>query len=142
MGQTKKCSKCKEFKELTHFYKNRHKSDGLQDRCRVCHKEYLNKWRAENPEKRKQQNARRNHRVNNLRNLYGLSPEDFELMARTQNGLCAICQSLPDQLVVDHCHITGNVRGLLCNKCNRGIGQLNDDIETVRSALEYLERAK
>ena len=73
---------------------------------------------------------------------YGLTLEQYNAMVAERKGLCDICH-LPDRnhkLVVDHDHKTGKNRGLLCRKCNIGIGHLRDDIETLRSAIKYLER--
>lgn len=81
--------------------------------------------------------------------LYGLTIEMFDSMVDSQGGVCAICNR-PEthinprtkklrRLNVDHDHATGKVRGLLCSKCNRGIGQLGDSIELMKAALAYLE---
>lgn len=68
---------------------------------------------------------------------YGLSPEDFEAMHRRQGGRCAICAS-EGQLVVDHCHTTEAIRGLLCNKCNTALGLFRDDPANLIAAAAYL----
>ena len=83
------------------------------------------------------------NRAHRLRSEYGLSVEDYERMYKDQDGLCAICGK-PDQryknLAVDHCHTTGEVRGLLCRLCNTGIGALGDDVAGLLKALKYLEK--
>ena len=91
------------------------------------------KWVMENPEK--QQKIRR-------RSRYGITPEMFDSMVLEQEGLCAICKEQPERLVIDHCHDTGKVRGLLCLKCNSGIGLLRDSASVVENALTYLTRFK
>jgi hypothetical protein len=71
---------------------------------------------------------------------YGISQDDFDRMLEEQSGRCAICGTTPEStLHVDHCHDTLNVRGLLCTKCNIGIGYFNDDVEVMKRAIAYLE---
>lgn len=69
-----------------------------------------------------------------------------EDLLESQEGRCAICgipeEESPRVLVVDHCHKTGETRGLLCGQCNTGIGMMKDNIETVRNAVKYLEQHK
>lgn len=78
---------------------------------------------------------------------YGLTPEQYDEMNGKQNGLCAIC-SKPEitkskvRLAVDHDHKTGYVRGLLCNTCNTALGKFYDNIELLKSAIWYLEKAE
>lgn len=80
---------------------------------------------------------------------YGIDRETWETMAHNQGGLCYICreegftmkEGHEAKLMVDHCHVTGEVRGLLCHNCNRALGLLKDDPRLLRQALEYLEGA-
>lgn len=64
-------------------------------------------------------------------------------MVKNQNGLCQICKSFKSnrksRLCVDHNHLTGKIRGLLCDRCNRAIGLFGDDSNILESALEYLK---
>lgn len=79
---------------------------------------------------------------------YGLSVDDYELLLEAQNFVCAICHKPETRkdgrsgrtiaLAVDHCHSTGRVRGLLCAKCNMGIGHFEDETERLERILEYL----
>jgi hypothetical protein len=60
-------------------------------------------------------------------------------MKKSIDFKCELCNNkLP--LAVDHCHTTGRVRGLLCSKCNTGLGQFNDDINLMKKAVKYLEK--
>jgi hypothetical protein len=69
--------------------------------------------------------------------LYGLTVEEFNELLKLQDKKCAICyKKVP--LDVDHCHDKNRVRGLLCQKCNKGIGLLNDDIQILKNAISYL----
>lgn len=72
---------------------------------------------------------------------YGLSASEYHTMNAAQGGLCAICKRANqggDRLVVDHCHKTGDVRGLLCYRCNVGIGFLNDSPQIMAAARVYV----
>lgn len=78
-----------------------------------------------------------------LRRLYGVAPERYLQLLEAQDGRCAIChrtQPGRNRLSVDHNHLTGEVRGLLCNPCNQGLGRLSDSQRKLREALRYLEK--
>ena len=78
---------------------------------------------------------RRNTRLNKK---YNLESSQFDLMVESQQGVCAICKQPPKTtLVVDHCHKTGKVRGLLCYSCNTGLSWLERD-GWLEQAQEYL----
>ncbi len=84
-----------------------------------------------------------NPHATRLRLKYGMTVEDYDLLMEAQNGQCAICgatssKSRHRKLVVDHCHATGVVRGLLCDDCNVGIGRLRDVGAMVQRAADYL----
>jgi len=72
-----------------------------------------------------------------LRDRYGITVDQYDEMVKNQNGQCKICKESV-KLHVDHCHKTGQVRGLLCNGCNRGLGYFNDNIDKLISATTYL----
>ena len=103
------------------------------------------KWFADNPER-----TTASRRRLNLEKNYGLTVEQYDVMLRAQNGVCAVCnKDEPSvhgrtgkkfQLSVDHCHATGRVRGLLCQKCNRAIGLMGDNVDLLKRAIDYLER--
>lgn len=72
---------------------------------------------------------------------YGVTIEQYEAMYRAQNGACAIChrQNISGRrLAVDHHHATGKIRGLLCSRCNTGIGQFNEAPQIMAAAINYL----
>lgn len=90
---------------------------------------------------------------------YGMTRADYESLLARQGGVCAICKSSDPRsgggvgkqagtsrkwgtFHVDHDHVSGKVRGLLCLNCNAGIGQLGDSLERVRAAAAYLEAAQ
>jgi hypothetical protein len=74
---------------------------------------------------------------------YGITMDEYDTMYQNQKGVCKIC-SLPqkhkqhNRLCVDHDHQTGEVRGLLCDACNRGLGYFKDDERLLEQAIEYL----
>jgi hypothetical protein len=81
----------------------------------------------------------RRTRTKRLQKHYGLSDEEYDTLLARQGGACAICRRrLRGRLCVDHCHSTGLVRGLLCRKCNLGLGCLVDDAASLISAFAYL----
>ena len=70
---------------------------------------------------------------------YNVLPDDYEKMLEKQSHSCAVCNASPtESLVVDHKHSSGEVRGLLCRKCNVGIGMFMEDISKLKSAIKYL----
>lgn len=106
---------------------------------------YGKKYREKNRDKLTKQ-----MRDSRLLKNYGISDSEYNKMFDQQNGVCAICGK-PEtvlepktrnigKLVVDHDHETGRVRGLLCRKCNLGLGALGDSREIVVNALKYLEK--
>lgn len=70
---------------------------------------------------------------------YSMNPGQFERMVKGQDGKCLICKGDWGNLLnVDHNHVTGEIRGLLCYRCNKGIGHFGDDIEILKIAITYL----
>lgn len=100
-------------------------------------------WRLANPDK-----IRRHARRALLKSLYGLTLEQFEGLLAEQGSRCAIChgtfvlEGRREKMapVVDHCHKTGFVRGLLCVDCNFGLGRFADDRKRLRRAVAYLQK--
>jgi hypothetical protein len=91
-------------------------------------------WRQKNPD---------HSRADNLKK-YGLAVEQYDAMSDAQGGICSICffdDGMPQtrRLAVDHDHQTGNVRGLLCTRCNLAIGYARDDPSLLRAMARYLE---
>ena len=80
-------------------------------------------------------------RDSKLRSKYGITIADYEAMLDSQGGACAVCGSHPEHrgLCVDHDHDTGRVRGLLCDLCNRMLGQSGDNARLLRLGADYLD---
>ena len=150
----KKCRKCLEEKELADFVKNKRSNDEYHWHCKTCVKEY-NKANSnifknsylKHREKRllsgklyiqNNQDKRRNRR---LISRYGIDLMQYENMLTNQQNRCKICER-NTKLFVDHCHKTGKVRGLLCSKCNQGIGLFNEDLEIINKEINYIQETK
>lgn len=125
----KTCSKCERAKELTEFYRSG-KSKGPTHRaeCKSCSSPYRKDYYEEHKEQFKASRRLRN---------YGLSEAAFDDLLTGQEGKCAICNKY-STLVVDHDHKFGHVRGLLCRKCNQGLGLFGENADTLEAASKYL----
>lgn len=75
-------------------------------------------------------------KYDNIRRVYGLSREDYDNLISTG---CRICGAVLRKPHIDHDHLTGRVRGVLCNKCNTGLGHFNDSVEMLELAIQYLK---
>ena len=147
----KTCSRCKQDKPESEFYKHIRMKSGLSSRCVKCSGEISKEWASRNKEKRaiavKNFRLRHpsNHREYEIKKKYGISLETYDRMFKEQNGGCKICgkQNLDGQrLSIDHDHNTGTVRGLLCIKCNSGIVYFFEDPALFESAIQYLKTSK
>jgi hypothetical protein len=154
------CSKCGEEKPDDQFYDYR---KTRIKRCRECHnascrayvkanrqrrnatiraryaahidksREYQRLWRRANPESTKN---------TMFRKKYGMTLQEWGVMLGKQEGLCSICCKVLDGnrgTHVDHDHVTGKVRSILCKNCNTGLGQFGDNAETLVLAARYLQ---
>ena len=118
-----KCKKCQKEKNKTEFYPNKAYRIGFHPWCKSCFIITL--------------------RNCYLKRTYGLTQEQYLEMLTAQDGGCAICGKKEDpkkSLAVDHDKNTGQVRGILCENCNRGIGLLNHDVELLKRSIEYLNQ--
>lgn len=136
----KTCLRCKKTKLIGDFYARKPSKKYNQTHrtwCKLCDRD-ANHAR---------QVTGRVYRKNwNLQRKFGMTIEDYTLIAESQNGRCAICGSLPEQdsmkheLAVDHDHVTGKIRGLLCRHCNIGLGKLGDNLAGLMRAVNYLSK--
>lgn len=102
--------------------------DLMRERSRL----YMAEKRKQDPDKQ---------RAYMRRWLYGLSPQDFERMVINQGNACGVCAEQMTKPQVDHDHDTGDVRGLLCARCNVGLGALGDTAESLERAVTYLRNS-
>ena len=139
----KTCSKCKLSRPTSEFHKRKGSKDGLQSQCKECNIAGVKKWQSENPEKHednwKRHTSNRNWLVTKAR-LYNIHPDDLQKLISESEGVCGICKKTPVRwTVIDHCHNTTKVRGILCEKCNQGLGLFSDSPEILASAIDYLQ---
>lgn len=129
------CHICKETKLFTDFNRASKSKDGLQHYCRSCSNKKRKDWDLADPERT---------RGKWLKDAYGISLADYNIMLENQNHKCAICGQdetrFQKKLVVDHCHETGKVRQLLCNMCNHGLGNFKDDVLLMAEAIKYITK--
>ena len=105
---------------------------------------YQRKWRSENKERVKSysEKYKHNRRRYDMKRWYGITPEDYDNILKSQLGVCAICFKPPKngkKLVVDHDHLTKKVRGLLHDICNQMLGLAKEDTTILFSAIQYLK---
>jgi len=135
----RKCRICGEEKEehQFHFYENARTNElHYRTECISC--------RYKQAKERRKLSGHADH----LQYEHGMTEAQYELLLKSQNGVCAICGAIDAQnnwskyLIVDHDHKTFKIRGLLCSLCNRALGYFKDNPKFLRKAAEYLEKNK
>jgi hypothetical protein len=121
------CTCCKLDKPFSEFHKDKRLKSGHNYVCKACLLEYRSKT------KDKIKNRQ-------LVYKYGITFSAYKEMCEEQNNKCLICKIIPDILYVDHCHLSGNIRGLLCQPCNTLLGMAKDKPDILHNAIQYLEQ--
>lgn len=157
---TRRCPRCGQTKGSSEFYKGPSK-ERLSSYCKPCDRDYKAEYYKKNREvirvrsrayveanRERLREYGRKHREKNresiraymLRRNYGVERDEYLRLLEEQGGLCAICGDPPGQreLSVDHHHATGFVRGLLCDRCNHGLGLFKDNPDRLMAAIDYL----
>lgn len=167
--QTHQCTKCGEFKKSEDFDRDASRPLGRRSSCKPCRAAHQREYRKRKPEIHRAQFLRRilrnperykeirraagkkyyrtHKEVQNdrrRRQKLGVPIGTYAAKLAEQGGGCAICGKIPGNRAhhLDHCHETGEVRGVLCPSCNRGIGAMRDDVELLQAAIDYLRRHK
>lgn len=126
------CSCCETTKIIENFSLDLKTPSGRRRYCKECESD-----------KSKEQFKKHRNRIRNntLKRRFGISLENYNSMLEEQNGVCAICKLLPTKtfLSVDHNHKNGKVRKLLCQNCNAGLGMFKENVEFLKTAIEYLK---
>lgn len=132
----------KEYRKQ-YYLRNKEKEIEYSAKYRQQNQDKIKKDRKDNPDK---------HKSYNLKRDYGITIEDYNNLLKDQNHRCASCGVSTEELeansewkrhhklVVDHCHTTGAIRGLLCNSCNTALGMVKEDISVLKGLMSYVER--
>lgn len=142
----KTCSKCERLLDLSEFNADRSKIDGKYSSCKVCQKmssKPIDKHKKAAYDKR----YRKYRKLNKAASTLKVSVDSLRELFAKRHGDCYICQK-PETakdtkgrikaLAIDHNHDTGKVRGVLCQRCNLALGAFQDNIETIKRAISYL----
>lgn len=146
------CKKCQIEKPVSDFGRNKKEKDGLSFYCKRCNCDHNRESRIKNgwepkpngrpksdipyPERRSSYK-----RLSNLKR-FGLTEDSYKLMLDRQNNSCAICKKIfipTSKAYIDHCHLSGRVRGILCMNCNIALGHVNDNVTIIQKMIDYLE---
>lgn len=135
----KTCTSCNEEKPLEDFFnRNLKTKDGKNSHCKACEYEQIQNWRKNNVGSLRQI-ERRAH----LKRQFGITVEQYEELLASQNECCAICErhssEFKTRLAVDHDHVTGRIRGLLCTYCNHRLVGRHRDGGLLRKIADYVE---
>lgn len=162
----KMCIRCGQMKSLSEFGFHNLAKGQHRNFCKLCQKEWdsiykkgvgkplIDEWKENNKDKMAaykemykkdpsfKEKMKRHGRNATLRQ-FGITQEDYDKILQEQDGKCAICgverNGSKENFCVDHDHETGKVRGLLCTKCNLGIGKMKDSPDLLRKAAKYLD---
>ena len=142
----KQCIKCGDKFPATaeFFYRRSHNVDGLNGQCKKCANKWITKNRKNKPKLHKQRDRKLHLKYN-----FGMTIEEYDQLFEKQNGVCAICGQIEKaknqygirRLAVDHNHLNGKIRGLVCTRCNNGLGNFKTDeygISLLLRAINYL----
>jgi len=136
------CNRCGDRLPWELFAINSHGANGRKSICKDCSNK-AQKALYKSRSRRDPEGFREGQRYKEIWKKYKITKDEFERLERSQGYKCACCGKSKERgvnLVVDHCHESGGVRGLLCRNCNSGIGKLGDTKEGVFKALRYLEK--
>ena len=153
------CARCEAEKPISEFHKKKGTHDGFDYYCKECKKilgreEYqrnkatYKKYAKKNKEKRRKRNkAWRDKNPDKMKfyrikTKYGIGVDEYRKLLSEQDNCCCICgvDFSAAKPVVDHCHESGSIRGILCARCNVGIGMFRESIDSLSNAIIYLSR--
>ncbi len=138
--EIKRCTTCKENKNINEYSKDKSTISGLKSHCKKCAKEYN---RLSNIK------FKDNIRFRRIKKTYNLTKEEYNLMIFEQDNKCFICgKEEYDRLKtgeirplsIDHCHKTNKNGKLLCNSCNISLGLIKDDVNILEKMILYIKK--
>ncbi len=136
----RRCTRCKELKPVTEF--TWEKRQRYLNNCKKCMSEKTLIWRGNNRHRIKEHD-----RKIHIKTKYKISMETFDILCAVQGNRCGICRrDLPiaekkwREVCVDHDHLTGKIRGILCRNCNTGVGHLQDNPDLLQAASLYVRK--
>lgn len=153
-GMERRCADCKIIKPLSDFYFRKTSGRTVPySYCRDCTRDRTRRYKNSHPDSVKASQRRSYLKQKEkprdysrgweykIRTKYGIDAAEYERLFIESGGVCAICGGDNDgeRLCVDHCHDTGTIRGLLCKKCNMGLGNFGDDPGLILRAAQYLK---
>lgn len=153
-NDTLRCWMCKSHKIWTLFGSNSSRASGRDARCKVCKYAYLKQYRLAHPEVERERDRKRKRtpsaRARDRRRRSGPGAHAdvvarYDALATVPTSRCAICDSGPTtqrygRLSIDHDHATGDIRGLLCARCNTALGFFRDSATLLDKAAAYLRQ--
>jgi hypothetical protein len=145
LAYLKLCFACKEWKDASNYWVQSSSKDGLQTYCKKCHyrKNKSKRHLYKETDKAYKDKYKSRGKDLSLQNTYGITLEEYLSIKEKQDNACAICHTkeslLRKSLAVDHNHSTGKIRGLLCSRCNRGLGFFQDNSSLLNKARIYLD---
>ena len=119
----KTCSRCKSVLDLSHFSKRSGRPSGVQSKCKTCEREVRRQYYKPH------EAARRRHK---------LTEDQYNTLISSTT--CNTCGTILTKKCIDHDHVTGKVRGVLCNNCNTALGLVNDNVDTLKNMILYVSK--
>lgn len=144
---SKYCKSCDQIKTIDRFYPRSSRKNSYSAWCKPCTIEHNGTYRDKEQLKKYKANYYKQNKLGRKLQAdlkkYGITLTQYNDMLSAQGGRCAMCKlppSINKRMSVDHSHLTGTVRGLLCSSCNFILGLAKDSIAVLKNAVAYLEQ--
>lgn len=125
------CNFCKIIKDISEYYVDYTRKDGVDINCKKCSNKLKYKKNKDNPLYKKLT------KKSYLKIKFGITPEEYSILKEKSGGVCAICNQ-NKELCLDHDHITGKIRSMLCSHCNMAVGLFEENPQYLLNAVDYL----